>query len=203
MPLIELVEKLFGIKRLTEEQSNSITDELSKIKENYLDCKSCTDEYNCCKNISSYSPLELKTNEQINEVEYFPKKIVKDLVNNKKLIIDSPVSKLKTSCPMLSETGCLLDEQNKPKPVGCKQFPLFYSTADSAIVIDNRCYSVQQKFDELINELSPLTEKYLVSVRVLTKIYDRITKDEYFELVSVNKFKKYKESKDYSVNLSL
>ena len=204
MSLVNLVKKLFGITPITREQIISMNNNLTELKKEVLECDKCPDDYNCCKNLSPKTSLSLIVNEFIDETKYFPKEVIKKLTEEKKLVKDGLNYHMETSCPILSETGCILDKKSKPKPLSCKQFPIFYSVEDSSIILDNRCHSIQQKFEEISEKTKMIAKEYAVPIKVYTYICDNQLREQTFEKISINYFKQLrKETKNYSVNISM
>lgn len=128
---------------------------IDRLKQEYLDCRSCPPERNCCLNLegSYYAtfPAEKAT-------KVWGKDVVGKLIKRKKLMRSGGNFRLHDEpCPIVEDGLCPVHEQKEALGFYCcLNFPMAvinYHLVKSegiksieAVVVDYRCYSVERDF---------------------------------------------------------
>lgn len=169
-----------GVSRIEQ-----IAASISRLKEGYLDCRSCPPERSCCVFKGDYVALFSK--ESLLAIAGMG--TLGKLLQNRQAV---PVQGhqdtyllANTRCPALKGNYLCKVHQKKAEYglTGCIEFPIWYSDRYrfsnineilEAVIADYRCYSVETGWEQLMDKLIGLRSEFGVMVGVRSQRRDRL-----------------------------
>ena len=152
---------------MDESTAASLEEEFKRLREKYMDCEDCPPERNCCTFQGDYT--QVWGRKQL--FALFDEETLEGLLEDEKLIqigIDQ-YELLDTRCPGLGcDNSCTLYAKREELGLdSCMDFPLYnIGMGLPIVVVDYRCHSVEENWDEIFPALRELSQKYSANVYV-------------------------------------
>jgi hypothetical protein len=153
-----------------------VLDEISILKEEYVDCASCPPDRNCCV----FSGRYVQFLEASLAKAAFGEEGVERLIETYGLRFD-PENKdfimENMRCPVLStDNSCRIHEQKEELGLrGCLEFPIYYARGfrvpgmrepASCIMADYRCSSIEREWHDVEKKLQKIEREMFIPVRI-------------------------------------
>lgn len=136
--------------------------DISNLKQ-LVNCRGCPQDRHCCLNISHEFSIKFEGHAAHS---IFGREKVKELINQKKLIkADQFRFKLVDKCPLLTDKNkCSIHSIKEELELNCSEFPVYYSHIGNKthLVVDYRCYFIEQNWSSLEPLLSRLQDILIV-----------------------------------------